>query len=552
MKEYRILILESVPSDADAIEVQLHKASLACTIRRVATKELFLRAMSDFHPDLIIANAILPRFDVLAALSQSTVDSPDIPWVIVSNAANEDLAVSCMRAGASDYVNKKNLPRLGNAVKLVLEKKENKAKPRPVQAASPEAPKTPAPEVGGEQLAAVFRSVVEHSTDLIAIVNVEGKRIYNNPAYSKVLEDPESLQGTDSFIDVHPDDREMVKKVFHESLRTGVGKRIEYRLLDMKGDFRFMESQGNVLKDRVGKIIGLAVVSRDISDRKLFDASVQNLLGVAASSTAEELFPSLAKHLAEALGVRYALVSETVSPARDRVRSIAYWSNGQWAPPFEYNVAQTTCEKVLLEGTMCYYPDHVQELFPRESALVAMKAVSYLGLPLIGSDGHPLGHIFVMDDKPLVDFQRTKSFLTISAALAAKELERKRTLDDLRASETALRSILNSLNDGVVVTSIGDTITYVNPRIMELTGYTLVEMIGTKWATLMLPEEEWESLLERNKERQQGVTERYLATLKRKDGSLFTAAISAGPCRSQQGDIVGTLGIIAPIADRAS
>ncbi|MBP1678900.1 MAG: histidine kinase [Bacteroidetes bacterium] len=558
-KTYHILILEHNPTDAEMIEAQLRKVGLPASTKRVGTKELFLRAIEEFDPDIIVADYAVPRFDILAALKQASVDLPGLPWVIVSAAGSEDAAVSCLKAGASDYLSKKNLSRLAPAVKTLLEKRtaseargaESQKQPEappPVAAAAGPAPAAagvPASVPGSDPvLSSLFSALITATPDLIAFVDVDGKRLYNNPAYSGVLEDPDILQGTDSFLDIHPDDRELVKRVFLDSLRTGGGKRIEYRLLDLHGNTRTIESQGSILREPDGKIRCLGIISRDVTERKRADIALQGLVAGTASTTGTEFYTALVRHLANALNVKYALVSELVAGKRDRVRALAYWAAGQWVPSFEYDVKGMTCEKVIMDGKMTYYPDHVQTLFPGERSLAAMHAICYLGIPFHDTAGEITGHLFIMDDRPLADYERTRSLMGIFGARVAMELERKRTIDRLQRSEASLRSILDSLNDGVIMTDMDDSITYVNPRMASLLGYAASDMSGRLASSLLLPQDEWEMLQERNRERAQGIAERYTTKLRRKDGSFVPVALSAAPYRDQHGEVVGTLAVV--------
>jgi len=534
------------------VEMQLRKADFPFVVRGVGSKEMFLTSLSEFQPDLIIASNSVQRVDVLATLTQIKTEYPDLPWIIIAAGVNEELAVSFMKAGASDYINKKNLARVGPVAKKILQQSREKLGGRKTEPLPPveqpkEEPRKEPPSEEAVDKAHLLRLVVESIDDLVAVLDIDGKRIYNNPAYAKILEDPETLQGTDSFLDVHPEDRENVKRVFHESLRRGVGKRIEYQLLDLEGNFRHMESQGTVFHDDRAGVKRLAVIARDITIHKRAVTSLQNLVAGTASVTGDQFFTALVRHMAHALGVRYVLVSESVSPNHERVRALAYWANEQWVPSFEYDVENTTCARVLQEGKLCYFPEHVQELFPQESALVAMHAVCYLGIPLFSSGGEVMGHMFVMDDKPLADFPRTRQIMSIFAARAAMELERKRTVDDLKGAEGNWRAVLESLNDGLIVTDMGDIIRYVNPQMARLSGYTTSEMVGKLASTLLLPKEEWERLQLRNRERRRGVSERYETELRRKDGSTFRAVLSAGPCRDAHGDIIGTLAVVTQI-----
>jgi len=544
--EYRIYILEHLPHDADQIEIQLRKGGFAYSSRRIATKEMFTASVAEHLPDLIVASNAIPRFDTLAALTQMRPDHPEVPWIIVAGTVNEVLAVNFMKAGASDYLNKRSLSRLGGSAKQALERStavESHPEPPPVAGPPPSSP------VGEEEELppSLLQTVVKTAEDLIAVVQVDGKRLYNNPAYVRILDDPETLQGTDSFLDVHPDDREAVKRVFHEALRTGTGKRIEYRLLDKDGNFREMESQGTVFRLEDGKSTYLSVISRDISRRVKAETALQNLVAGTSTVTGNEFYTALVRHLATALEVGHVLVSESLGTAHDLVRVLAYWSGGQWIQPFDYDTAQTPCQQVFQGGRLVYFPDHIRELFANHAILRAPQTVCYLGLPLFHSNGQIIGHAFLMDDRPLQDYGRAKHILTLFAARAAMELERKRSMLDLRRSQSVYRSILESLNDGVIMTDLHDVITYANRRMVEISGYKLMEMIGKQASNLLLPQEEWEQLHRRNDERRQGVAERYRTRLTRKDGSVLDALLSAGPYRDVDGNIVGTLAVVTAL-----
>lgn len=113
-----------------------------------------------------------------------------------------------------------------------------------------------------------FRLISENVADMIVVLDLDGKRIYSNPSYKPILGDTGSLQGTDSFDDIHPEDRDKIKKVFQETIITGKGNRAEYRLISKSGSTHFIESQGSVIRDEKGKIVNVVVVSRDITSRK--------------------------------------------------------------------------------------------------------------------------------------------------------------------------------------------------------------------------------------------------------------------------------------------
>ena len=545
-EEKRVLILEPDSTDAEVIVMQLRKAGLALTSRRVGTKDMLDRIVAEFRPDIVIADTAVPRCDVLALVRQQRIDNPDVQWIIVSAAGSEELAVESLKAGARDYVSKKNIGRLGAAVKAMIENPP--AVPPPPQDAEflppqepPASPSAPPPAVDD-----LFRRTVESTTDLIAVLDLEGKRIYNNPAYADLLDEPDTLEGTSSFVDIHPDDREEVRNVFRETVATGVGKRLEYRLVDRNGSIRYIESQGSVVRDANGNPDKVVIISRDISDRRMAGEFMRQVQEEIARNRGGEFFPGLVRALAEALSVKYALVSECTDRRRERVRALAYWASGALAPVFEYDVANTTCERVVREAKTIYFATGVQELFPGEAALAAMDACSYMGTPLLDSSGGVIGHLFIIHDSPLPNPDVARSVLTVTAARAASELEHRLALRVVSDSELHFHALLEEMSAGVIETDMEDVITIVNRRMSELSGYEGGEMLGRLASTLLIPEGDRRLLYERNERRRQGVTEVYEAVLKQKDGTLFAAQICASPHRNVRGDIIGTLALVTP------
>lgn len=98
----RILIVEDLPSDAELAERELRKEGISFTSVRVETKDAFLKALEDFRPDLIISDFALPKFDGMQALKLSLEYDPLLPFIVLTGSMNEDIAVACMRAGATN------------------------------------------------------------------------------------------------------------------------------------------------------------------------------------------------------------------------------------------------------------------------------------------------------------------------------------------------------------------------------------------------------------------------------------------------------------------
>jgi DNA-binding NarL/FixJ family response regulator len=119
-KTLRILILEDTAADAELMEDELKQAGLDFISKRVATKADFVRQIDEFLPDLILADYSLPGFSGKAALNIVLNQYLDIPFIFVSGALGEEVAVELLKKGATDYVLKNNLLRLAPSVNRAL------------------------------------------------------------------------------------------------------------------------------------------------------------------------------------------------------------------------------------------------------------------------------------------------------------------------------------------------------------------------------------------------------------------------------------------------
>lgn len=121
---FKILIVEDLPTDAELNKRETRKVLQNCSFIVVETEEDFIKELTDFKPDLILSDYSMPNFDGLSALKIALEQAPSTPVIIVTGSVNEDTAVECMKAGASNYVIKEQIKRLGPAILHALEEKQ--------------------------------------------------------------------------------------------------------------------------------------------------------------------------------------------------------------------------------------------------------------------------------------------------------------------------------------------------------------------------------------------------------------------------------------------
>jgi len=115
----------------------------------------------------------------------------------------------------------------------------------------------------------LFRLISEHAADMIALVDRDGRRLYNSPAYQKVLGySAEELKTTSSIDQIHPDDRPRVMQAAEKARETGHGERVEYRIRHKNGSWRVLESTASAIRNAKGETDKLVIVNRDITERK--------------------------------------------------------------------------------------------------------------------------------------------------------------------------------------------------------------------------------------------------------------------------------------------
>ena len=111
------------------------------------------------------------------------------------------------------------------------------------------------------------------------------------------------------------------------------------------------------------------------------------------------------------MGVHHAFVSEFLPP--QRIRTLAFWSNGSIVDNLEYDLPGTPCEAVI-HGGLCHIPTGVHLRYPEKEPGIE----SYLGVPLKASDGSVLGHLCVLDETPMPSDPRNLYIFEIFAARA--------------------------------------------------------------------------------------------------------------------------------------
>ena len=289
-------------------------------------------------------------------------------------------------------------------------------------------------EISDRQLAEKERdrvmTIIQSSTDIIGMSSPQGKVIWNNAQANRVQGLPPDADVSNLDIPTyHP--AWALDIIQNQGIPAAVNHGVwlgETALLTQEGIEIPISQMIIAHKSDNGELEYLSTIMRDISEAKERETALmrsentlQNLVAGTAAVTGDDFFPALAKHIAEALHVKYALVTELVG---DQLHALAFWAHGAIQPPINYFPAYTPCEIALRNGEFIC-ESMVQQLFPDDLDLITMQAHSYMGISLKDANGEAIGNLCILDTQPLQDTERIGNILQVFAARASAELQRK-------------------------------------------------------------------------------------------------------------------------------
>ena len=288
----------------------------------------------------------------------------------------------------------------------------------------------------------------------------------------------------------------------------------------------------------------------EVVDRTHAEATLRMIVEGVEAETGDRFFRSLVRHLADALGAQYAFVSE-MSEDRTRFWTLAVWGRGTFLSNFEIPLRGTPCEAVL-NGHASHHPRHLQLLFPSDAGLVDWRGESYCGVPLVDSSGKVVGHLAIVDDKPMPDSTRNLSIMRIFAARSWAEIERTRVQSGIREREQAYRDLYEEAPVAYVSVGTDGRIRKANRRAAELFEYGADGLTGRLVFDLYAD-------TTHGKQKAHEVFQRFLAGQETRaeeleclaaDGRQLWISLSVKPIRGADGQIEASRSILVDITDQ--
>ncbi len=276
--------------------------------------------------------------------------------------------------------------------------------------------------------------IIENSSELICEIDENGRYTFVSERYKDVLGySPDELLGRNTIEQMYPDDIESARLKFLE-LKSENGISVdEWRFRHKKGSYHTFECRSSVYQYDDGRQ-RMVVFSHDITEsRQIEKTQMFLIMGSSGSSGGDDFFQSLARYLAETLKMDFVCIDKLVGGGLS-ARTVAVYFDGEFEDNIEYTLNDTPCG-VVAGKTICTFETNVRVLFPKDIVLQEMKAESYAGVTLWGSNGEPIGLIAVIGRDKMENPRLAESILKMVAIRAAGELER-------RDAEEKIRSLL--------------------------------------------------------------------------------------------------------------
>jgi PAS domain S-box-containing protein len=271
------------------------------------------------------------------------------------------------------------------------------------------------------------------------------------------------------------------------------------------------------------------------------------LQGTSAYS-GEEFIKSLVRQLACALKVRHAMVGELIGEKKDKIRTLAYWSDGKFEDNLEYEIAGTPCEKVL-DGKIFFYQKDVKKMFPHDEYLVDLGVESYMGMPLVDKSGQSMGLLNVFHDAPLVESFNGQMILSTFAARVEMEIQRQKAEDALKESEQRFRDVLQNTTSLIYIKDLEGRYLQTNSQFEKLVKLKNSQITG-KIDHDLFPKETADAFTANDRQVLTAGKPMEFEEVARWDDGPHTSISIKFPLKDSQGNIYAICGISTDITKR--
>src|SRR5256714_7657712 len=486
----RVLHLEDDVRDTELVLATLEGEGIQSELTRVEGEQDFLAALKQGNVDLILEDYTLPSCDGLSALRIAQQRAPEVPLIFVSGTLGEDVAIEALKTGATDYVLKTRLARLGPAVTRALGEACEKAE------------------------RARAETALRRSEGFLA----EGQRISHTGTWSWNVSsgevtwseehfrifgfDPEKTEPSFQLFlqTVHPEDRSFIERGLNEAIREKRGFEMEFRIALADGSIMHVQGVGRPPAGESGEVDRYIGTTVDITERKrgetLFSGEKRLLEMIATGVALEEILNVLCQIIEEYRPGTLASVL-LLRPDGVHLESIAGPSLPKgWKQEMEklpIGPCAGSCGTAAYRGSPIIVSDiaadPLWEVPEHRAAALSHGLRASWSNPILSSEGKVLGTFCIYERETRSPNPHDLEVIEKRIYLARVAIERDRAETDLRTSEEKYRDLINASPDAICLMDADGKCLLVNPAGVELAGRPESELIGSSIAETYLPEE---------------------------------------------------------------
>ncbi|MEH2015286.1 hybrid sensor histidine kinase/response regulator [Nostoc sp.] len=274
MNVLRFLLLEDSPLDAELAQAILTEGEINCELIRVETGADFLAALETETFDLILADYALPSFDGISALQIARNQCPEVPFIFVSAALGEELAIEALKNGATDYVLKQRLGRLVSSVQRALRSAKERRERQQAEELL-------------QKSEARYRRIVDTSYEGIWMIDSQSRTEFVNQRLSEMLGYPaQEMLGRSMFDFMDQADGIVGEEILKWLKREGSDLK-EGQLRCKDGSYIWTLISARAIFSEENEFLGAIAMLTDISDRKRTESERDRLFQLEQTARAE-------------------------------------------------------------------------------------------------------------------------------------------------------------------------------------------------------------------------------------------------------------------------
>ena len=380
MDTLKILLLEDSQTDVQLLRRFLKNDGWTTEMQVVDNRKDWTESL-DNSWDVCLSDHSIPGFSAIEALNMVQKKTPDLPFILISGQIGEERAVDLLKAGATDFVSKNNISRLGPVLRRIMEEKKLKYRQEEILGQKERAEKQ-------------FRNYFQHSLAALMMFRQDGQIIDSNPTFRTIFQ---LKQGVDpNFWSLFSSEETMRELRNQLELYPHFGPRV-YKFQRTDGGSVYLLCTFHWLESQTHRLLGanfLDYTKLHLMEEKMLRASKMESLGVFAGGMAHDFNNLLTIVSGQTsmiemenpdlpqLQTRLAEIQKASQRGADLVRHLLLFVSQKPTRQEPLSIVALLSETVAM----------IREVFPEN---IQVKEIYSPDLPLISGDKGQLGQVFV-------------------------------------------------------------------------------------------------------------------------------------------------------------